>query len=237
MAVIAPDRVSFSIPVVKSAPGSDGYLRVYGACTSGSVDRDLERVDMQAARRWLETWLATGGNVRLAHDALRPVGKGVGLDFKPEGAYLTSIVVDPLAAEMVRAGVLTAYSIGVSRPGFRADPTGKAARVITDNPAGGTEVSEVSLVDRPSNADCDITISRKVARRVDKFITKAASGKPRKPAGKALKAAGYPGVTKAALRAAQNRESAVRALLVADLDSPDPATRETARAILRDGLS
>jgi hypothetical protein len=208
MAVTAPDLVHFSFPVIKSAPDSSGDLRVYGCVTNDTLDRDLERIDPVASRRWLETWMATGGNVRMAHDPRRPVGKGVALDFKREGHYLTSIVVDPLAAEMVRKGVLTCYSVGVSRPGFRADPTGKALRVITDSADGTTELAEVSLVDRGSNPDSGITILPKVARTVDQFIAKAAG------------------------RADSDRERAVRALLRADLDSPDPETRLNAQRIL-----
>ena len=201
MAVTTPDLVHFSFPVIKSAPDSSGDLRVYGCVTNGTLDRDLERIDPAASRRWLETWLATGGNVRMSHDAKRPIGKGVALDFKPEGHYLTSIVVDPLAAEMVRKGVLTSYSVGVSRPGFRADPTGKALRVITDSPDGTTELAEVSLVDRGSNPDSGIAILGKVARQVDEFIAKAAG------------------------RGASERDRAVRALLMEDLYGPGRSSR------------
>lgn len=201
------DFARFSFPVIKSAPDSNGDLRVYGICTNDALDRDLERIDMHASKQWLETWMDTGANIRLQHDAKRPIGKGVQLDFRPEGHYLTAIVVDRDAADLVRKGVLTAYSLGVSRPWFRPDPTGKAVRVITGRSDGATEVSEVSLVDRPSNADCDITILDKVTKTVNGFIATAGSRNP-----------------------------ALRALVLADLHSPDPDRRVTAEEILAGGL-
>ena len=183
--------VRFDFPIVKAAPDADGYMRVYGCVTNDKLDRDLERIDMAASRQWLQSWYDTGANLRLAHDPRRPIGKGVALDFRPEGHYLTSIVVDREAAALAAAGVLTGYSVGVSRPDFRPDPTGKSLRIITSRPDGLTSLSEVSLVDRPRNPDSTVTILGKVARQVDEFIAKAAG------------------------RADSDRVSAVRALLVA----------------------
>ena len=42
------------------------------------------------------------------------------------------------AKELVKKGVLTAYSVGITRPDFIPDPTGKAVRVITGRKDGAS---------------------------------------------------------------------------------------------------
>ncbi len=70
------------------------------------------------------------------------------------------------------------------------------------------------------------------------MVTKQYTGGKRWKPGKVRKTK-VPSVAKvsmAARRAAQDRRYAVRAMVTADLSSPDPETRETAMAILRGGL-
>lgn len=235
--VLERELIHFSFPVIKSAPDSRGHLRVYGCVTNDAVDRDLERIDMAFSKAALQAWMDTGANLRLQHDSKRPIGKGVSLDFRPEGHYLTSIVVDRDAAEMTREGVLTAYSVGISHPDFRPDPTGKAVRVITGRRDGTTEVAEVSLVDRPSNAACGVTILRKVAEQVDEFIAKAA-GKPgkRRKTLTVAEASREATLTKMVGRPVRTQREAIRLMVEADLASPDPERRAVAAEILANGL-
>jgi len=162
----------FSFPIIKTETDEDGDLRVFGKCTDGSVDRDMERIDVGWSQSALKSWLDTGGNVRLQHDPKRPVGKGLKLDFSPDGHFLTALVVDRDAKELVKKGVLTAYSVGITRPDFIPDPTGKAVRVITGRKDGATEVAEVSLVDRPSNRNCGITLCKRAEDGTPEYIGK-----------------------------------------------------------------
>jgi hypothetical protein len=156
------DIAYFSWAITKSEATPDGDLRVFGKCTDGSLDRDLQVVDPQWSKSALQSWLDTGGNVRLQHDSSKPVGKGLNLEFSADGHYLTSLVVDDAAKELVRKGVLTAYSIGVSHPMIDPDPSGKAVHgIIRGHPDGRTEIAEVSLVDRPANRGCGFTLVKR----------------------------------------------------------------------------
>lgn len=170
---LTPDQQEitwFSFPITKTEADENGDLRVFGKCTDGSVDRDMERIDVDWSQSALKSWLETGGNVRLQHDVKRPVGKGLKLDFSPDGHYLTALVVDAQAKELVRKGVLTAYSVGITRPDFTPDPTGKAIRIITGRKDGTTEVAEVSLVDRPSNRNCGITLCKRASDGTPEYV-------------------------------------------------------------------
>ncbi len=166
------DLVFFNFPITKTETDEDGDLRVFGKCTDGSVDRDMERIDVAWSQSALKSWLDTGGNVRLQHDSKRPIGKGLKLDFSPDGHYLTALVVDRDAKALVKKGILTAYSVGITRPDFMPDPTGKAVRVITGRKDGATEVAEVSLVDRPSNRNCGITLCKRAEDGTPEYIGK-----------------------------------------------------------------
>ena len=80
----------FSFPIIKTETDEDGDLRVFGKCTDGSVDRDMERIDVGWSQSALKSWLddpalRVQDNVRLQHDPKRPVGKGLKLDFSPDG--------------------------------------------------------------------------------------------------------------------------------------------------------
>ena len=160
----------FSFPIEKQEETPDGDIIVYGKCTDGSLDADLQVVDVEWSQGALKSWLDTGGNVRVQHQSQRdPAGVGIDLDFTPDGHYLKALVVEPIAKELVRKGVLRAYSIGVSRPVIEPDPTGKARNgIIKGNDL--TEVCEVSLVDRPSNGQCGFQMVAKSANGAPEYV-------------------------------------------------------------------
>lgn len=144
-----------SFPIVKVDKTDDGDLLVWGKATDGSVDHDQQIVDPEWSGKALETWLKTGGNVRVMHSAQHlPAGKGVevakGED--GDGHWVRSLVVEPTAKRLVEKGVLQAYSVGISSPKIVRDRVAKGGRIV------GGDIHELSLVDRPANKNCGITL-------------------------------------------------------------------------------
>lgn len=153
------DLVHVSIPILKWEQDEDGDLIVKGIATDGTVDSDAQIVDPQWSAGALHDWIATGGNVRMSHDPHRPVGKGLRVDVNKDNSgkhWVTSVIVDPVAQKLIRKGVLTAYSVGISRPVIQPDPTGKARGGVI---VGG-ELAELSVVDRPSNKSSYLQLAK-----------------------------------------------------------------------------
>jgi hypothetical protein len=157
----AVDELTYvSFPIEKFERDVDGDLVVYGKATDGSVDSDDQIVEPGWSAKAMEDWKATGGNVRVQHQARRdPAGKALSIEIDRDGDgghWLKALVVEPVAKRLVEKGVLTAYSVGISRPVIKRDPTGKARGGIV---AGG-ELAEVSLVDRPANKHCGLVLAK-----------------------------------------------------------------------------
>jgi hypothetical protein len=144
---------------------------VKGIATDGTVDSDEQIVDPTWSAKALNAWIETGGNVRQSHDPRHPVGKGLQVELDKDGSgkhWVKSVIVDPLAQKLVKKGVLTAYSIGISRPVIKHDPTGRARGGII---LGG-ELAELSIVDRPSNKSSYLEIAKSAANGDIEFTGK-----------------------------------------------------------------
>ena len=205
----------FSFPILTKSDTAGGDVLVYGRASDGTLDLQHQIADPQWAAKAIREWLDTGGNVRLGHDARRPVGKGVSCETDSMGAtWVKSLVVEGEAKELVRKGVLTAYSVGISGALVQRDNIAKAGRIV------GGSVIELSLVDRPANPSCGIQL----VKSVDGIAVY--SGKLLKPK-KPKKPKAYP-VNKAHQAAIEHKWA------MADmfLNSADPAEREAARAVL-----
>src|SRR6185437_7681059 len=153
----AQDLVHISIPILKWEQDDDGDLIIKGIATDGTVDSDDQIVDPVWSAKALGDWLATGGNVRMSHDAHRPIGKGLKVEINKDGTdkhWLTAVIVDPLAQKLIKKGVLQAYSVGISRPVIKHDPRVRNARIC------GGDFAEVSVVDRPSNKSSYLDIAK-----------------------------------------------------------------------------
>lgn len=147
-----PD-VTISFPIVKFDTTDDGDLIVYGKATDGSVDSDEQIVDPEWSAKAIQDWLATGGNVRVQHNPHRdPAGKGLEVEVGKDGHWVKSLVVEPTAKRLVEKGVLRAYSVGIMRPQIVRDAKARGGRIV------GGEIGEISLVDRPANKNCGITL-------------------------------------------------------------------------------
>ena len=173
--VAAEEMVHFSIPIFKWEEDADGDLIVKGIATDGTLDSDSQIVDSEWSAKALQTWISTGGNLRQSHDPHRPVGKGLKVECNKDNSgkhYVTSLVVDPLAQKLVKKGVLTAYSVGISRPVIKHDPTGRArGGIIVDG-----ELAELSLVDRPSNKSSYLELAKSAANGECEFTGKLVGG-------------------------------------------------------------
>jgi phage head maturation protease len=156
----ADHKVYATFPIVKMEERPEGLV-VYGRATNGSVDSDDQIVDPVWSAKALQRWLSTGGNVRVQHNPqLYPAGKGLSVEVDRDGDgghWVKSLIVEPNAQNLVRHGVLRAYSVGISKPVIRRDTTGKArGGIITGSDE--TEIAELSLVDRPANASCGVSL-------------------------------------------------------------------------------
>lgn len=158
--ITRPDMAYVSFPITKMEETDEG-IYVYGKATDGSVDSDAQIVDPAWSGPALAKWLRTGGNVRVQHNPqLYPAGRGVSVELDKDGDgghYVKSLIVEDTAKKLVRAGVLRAYSVGIARPLIERDITGKArGGIVRGNDE--TEIAELSLVDRPANRECGISL-------------------------------------------------------------------------------
>ncbi len=142
----------FSMPISKVEETADGDLVVYGKATDGSVDADEQIVDSDWSARALKSWLDSYANIRLQHNPMRPVGKGMAVETSDDGHWVKSLIVESEAKNLVKKGVLSAYSVGIARPQIVRDIKARGGRI------NGGELVELSLVDRPANKNCGFTL-------------------------------------------------------------------------------
>jgi hypothetical protein len=129
--------------ICKSWRDDQGVLHFEASKATGpELDMDEQIADPDWAKRAMEGWFRTGGNLREQHSHIA-AGKALTLEHRADGQYISGKVVDPGSARKVEQGVLTGLSIGI-----------KGARVVKDAAASngkivGGVIVEVSLVDRP----------------------------------------------------------------------------------------
>lgn len=161
-----------SFPISKMEETADGDVYVYGKATDGIVDSDEQIVDPDWAAKALKDWFDTGANLRVQHNPARdPAGKGVEIfDDGHGGQWVKSLVVEPVAKELVRKGVLQAYSVGIMRPNIVPDRLARNGRI------NGGELGELSLVDRPANKGCRFELVKATAGGAAQFTGKMYGG-------------------------------------------------------------
>lgn len=165
----SPAYQTVSFPIVKMEETPDGDLLIYGKATDGSVDSDDQIVDAEWSGKALQTWLKTGGNVRVQHSPnLYPAGNGVEVDVDKDGSHwVKSLIVEDTAKNLVRKGVLRAYSVGIARPRIVRDASARGGRIVDG------QIAELSLVDRPANKNCGFTLCKSDTSGHAQVINKA----------------------------------------------------------------
>ncbi len=118
------------------------------------MDSDEQIVDPDFANRAMAKWFATRANVREMHQP-SAVGKGVQLVAEPDGQYVKSKVVDPVAVRKVLDDIYSDYSVGIARPRIVRDPHARNGRIVDG------EIVELSLVDRGANYNAHFAIAKR----------------------------------------------------------------------------
>lgn len=158
MAHTTADELTYvSFPITKFEEDSDGNLVVEGVVTDGSVDTDRQIVSPQWSAKALSAWMDSGPNLRVMHSPhLYPAGRGLKVELGDFSHTLKGLIVEDTAKKLVKNKVLRAWSVGISNPVITRDPSGKAVGGIVTN----GELCEVSLVDRPANRSCQLTLAK-----------------------------------------------------------------------------
>lgn len=146
-------------PITKSEEQDDGTVIVHGPAATSEIDRDRQRLDQGWLDEALPRWLApasssgtagAGGAVREQHDPKRAVGVGIGLSKADDGKhYLTARIVDPVAVQKIKHGVLKGFSVGIKNPRIEIGKADAPNGLVT-----GGDIIEVSVCDSPANGSC-----------------------------------------------------------------------------------
>lgn len=152
--------------IVKFEKTENGDLYVLGKASDDSVDSDEQIVDSKWMQKAVQDWLSTGANVRVQHNSQRdPAGIGVEAYTEKDGStWVKSLVVEPVAKTLVEKGALRAYSVGIARPKIMRDSVARGGRIVDG------ELCEISLVDRPANKNCGVTIVKSASDGAAEYV-------------------------------------------------------------------
>lgn len=142
--------------IAKSARAEDGTLIVTGTASDSNTDNDGQVCDPTWLKSAMPEWFQWG-NIREQHSKIA-AGLATELNVSDDGAsFIAAKVVDPVSAKKVEERVLKGFSIGIKNP--------KVVKVAGDTKAPngrivGGQIIEVSLVDRPANANCKLQLAK-----------------------------------------------------------------------------
>lgn len=139
--------------IVKHERDANGDLLVFGRATGPDLDLDRQICDPEWLKTAMPAWFQVG-NLREQHSSIA-AGVGQEITQLPDGGWnLKGLVVDPVSARKVETGVLKGYSIGIRSPKVVKDAAAPGGRIV----AG--DIVEISLVDRPANPSCTLTLAK-----------------------------------------------------------------------------
>ena len=154
------DKTNIYVPIDKV---DEEKRLVYGYASTESLDSDGEIVKLEAVEKALPEYMKFG-NIREMHER-SAVGKAVLAEVDVEGKngkkglYLVSKVVDDAAWNKVKEGVYNGYSIG-------------GVRLKKGNELHDIKITEISLVDRPSNPDATFELWKMEDKPAEEKIEK-----------------------------------------------------------------
>lgn len=126
----------------------DGTLRVYGYASTGGEDSDGEVITPEAMKAALPDYMKWGA-VREMHQA-KAAGTAIEAEVRDDGkTWFGAHIVDTEACKKIKANVYKGLSIG-GRVTGRDD--------VNKSKITGLNLVEVSLVDRPANPECVLTM-------------------------------------------------------------------------------
>lgn len=148
-----PDTAVYA-SILKFEDQEDGTLLVHGKATDDTLDSDEQVCDPAWLERAMPEWFKFG-NIREQHSS---IAAGVATEYKNQGSehFITAHVVDPSSIKKVKAGVLKGFSIGIRRPRVVKDSKAIGGRIVDG------QIVEISLVDRPANPACTLTIAKTI---------------------------------------------------------------------------
>ena len=154
-APMANDFANSYAAIIKQEKQDDGSLLVYGKATDDSLDIDQQICDDTWLSSAMPEWFKSGGNIREQHSS---IAAGVAKEYesKPDGHYISVLVVDPVSVKKVESGVLKGFSIGIKSPRVVRDQKAANGRIIDG------QIVEVSLVDRPANPNAKLMLAKSV---------------------------------------------------------------------------
>jgi phage head maturation protease len=134
------------LPLTKVEKHKDGSCTVSGYASTPTRDLDGEIVSLDAVKAALPGYWEWR-NIREMHTA-SAVGVAKEANVDDKGLFLTAKIIDPIAVQKCLDEVYKGFSIGGRK-------LAKSGDVITE-----IELVEISVVDRPSNPDCRISVSK-----------------------------------------------------------------------------
>jgi hypothetical protein len=150
---LTPDTAVYAA-ILKMDEQPDGTLLVHGKATDDTLDSDEQVCDPEWLKSAMPQWFKYG-NIREQHGS---VAAGVATEYKSEGSehFITAHVVDAGSVAKVKAGVLKGFSIGIRKPRVAKDNKALGGRIVDG------EIVEISLVDRPANPACTLTMAKTI---------------------------------------------------------------------------
>lgn len=141
--------------IVKFDEQADGSLLVHGVATDATLDSDQQICDPAWLDRAMPDWFKYG-NIREQH---ANIAAGVATEYErtADGVHnIVAHIVDENSVKKVRAGVLKGFSIGIKSPRVIKDAHARGGRIVDG------QIVEVSIVDRPANPSCVLTVAKSV---------------------------------------------------------------------------
>lgn len=149
------DTAHAFVPILKYDEQPDGTLHVYGSASDSGIDRDEQIADPVWLAKAMPAWFQSGGNIREQHDPRKAAG--VAIQYAPNDKgehHIVAHVVDPVSVAKVKGKVLKGFSFGARGGRVVVDKAAKGGRIVDG------DIYEVSLVDRPANPRCTLTIAK-----------------------------------------------------------------------------